>query len=88
VTASSREQIVQAAKAAGWTTRRGYTEDAPRSAAWAGNHPDGRTVNVEFNSRGGITWAWGTTTADRNGGPLNGTGRLTQVLAWVKEGKT
>jgi hypothetical protein len=78
---TAREKIVTTALASGWTTAPGYRETADRSVAWAGNGPDGRTVNVEFSIRGAITYAAvGTRQSVRR---LAESGRLALVLAHI-----
>lgn len=78
---TTREKIVTAALAAGWATRGGYRETADRSVAWAGDGPDGATVNVEFSVRGAIKYA--AVGADSKIRRIPESGRLALVLAHI-----
>lgn len=78
---TAREKIVTAALESGWTTRPGYRETADRSVAWAGDGPDGATVNVEFSVRGAIKYA--SVGNGRSIRRLAESGRLALVLAHI-----
>ncbi|SRR6266700_7329572 len=83
-TETARDKIVDAALAAGWMTARGYLQEAGKSAAWAGNGPDGHGVNVEFSAAGGIKYAAiGVGREFRRLIPTNDSPRLALVLAYI-----
>ena len=80
--ATARSIVIRNAHANGWTTCRGYSSDpdAHPGNGWSGER-GGDRINLEFSSKGVITWAWHTPRGDRQGNRIVAPDRLGKVLA-------
>jgi hypothetical protein len=77
---TARARIVEAATAAGFKTDRGYSADADSTAGWSGSK-GGKTLHVEFDVRGRLTYA---ATDSRR---ITGRDRLGRVLEYLEAAK-
>ena len=84
---TARKQVIEAANEHGWETSRGFSSDPDGFGSWAGSRA-GSHLNLEFSSKGSITWGWHSTSGDKLGASVAAPDRLAKVLEILKAEQT